>query len=149
MPELNLGAGVKRWADGGLSGSGALFSVGLQLPAWNRGQDQRQRLEAEARAADARRTLAQEELGVEAQGLWREARELAEAARGLHRHAFEEGPKLLKGLEASFEAGETSLFELLEAHRGALDAELQALDLAASARTARIELDLRLGRTEP
>ena len=149
MPELNLGAGVKRWEEGGLKGSGAVFSLGVTLPAWNRGQAQRQRTEAEARAAQTRASLAKDETLAEAKALWREVSDLGTAAREILARAVEDTPKLLKGADASFDAGETSLFELLDVQRSALDTDLQALDLAFAARRARLDLDRLLGRIEP
>ncbi|MDP1832195.1 MAG: TolC family protein [Geothrix sp.] len=148
-PDLNLGAGVKRWEEGGLKGSGAIFSLGVTLPAWNRGQAQRQRTEAEARAGQTRASLARDEARAEARALWREASDLGAAAREILGRAVEDTPRLLKGAEAAFEAGETGLFELLDVHRSALDTDLQALDLAFAARKARIDLDRLLGRIEP
>jgi len=149
MPEFNLGAGVKRWDEGGMKGSGALFSLGVTLPAWNRGQAQRQRSEAEARAAQTRASLAKDEAQAEARALWREASDLGTTAREILGRAVEDTPKLLKGADASFDAGETSLFELLDVQRSALDTDLQALDLAFAARRARLDLDRLLGRIEP
>lgn len=149
MPELNLGAGVKRWEERGLKGSGATFSFGLTLPAWNRGQAQRQRSEAEARAAQTRASLVKDEAQAEARALWREASDLGTTAREILGRAVEDTPKLLKGADASFDAGESSLFELLDVQRSALDTDLQALDLAFAARRARLDLDRLLGRMEP
>ena len=149
MPELNLGAGMKRWEEGGLAGNGAIFSVGVTLPAWNRGQAQRHRAEAEARAAETRASLVKKESQAEVRALWREASDLGTAAREILGRAVEDTPKLLKGAEAAFEAGETGLFELLDVQRSALDTDLQALDLAFVARKARLDLDRLLGRIEP
>jgi cobalt-zinc-cadmium efflux system outer membrane protein len=149
MPDLNLGVGVKRWEEGGLKGSGAIFSLGVTLPAWNRGQAQRQRNEAEARAAQTRAALVKDDAQAEARALWREASDLGTAAREILGRAVEETPKLLKGADTSFEAGETSLFELLDIQRSALDTDLQALDLAFAARRARLDLDRLLGRIQP
>lgn len=148
-PDLNLGAGVNRWEEGGLKGSGVIFSLGVTLPAWNRGQAQRQRTEAEARAAQTRASLAKDETQAEAKALWREASDLGTAAREIFGRAVEDTPKLLKGADASYDAGETSLFELLDVQRSALDTDLQALDLAFAARRARLDLDRLLGRIEP
>lgn len=148
-PDFSLGAGVKRWEEGGLKGNGAVFSFGVTLPAWNRGQAQRQRAEAEAREAQTRATLAQDDAQAEAKALWREASDLGATAREILGRAVEDTPKLLKGADASFDAGEISLFELLDAQRSALDTDLQSLDLAFAARRARLDLDRLLGRMEP
>jgi cobalt-zinc-cadmium efflux system outer membrane protein len=148
-PDLNLGAGVKRWDEGGLKGNGATFSLGLALPAWNRGQAQRQRAEAEARAAQTRASLAQEEAQAEAEALWREASDLITLAKDILGRALEDTPKLLKGGDAAYEGGEMGLFEWLDIQRAALDTDLQSLELAFAARRARLDLDRLLGRMEP
>jgi cobalt-zinc-cadmium efflux system outer membrane protein len=148
-PDFSLGAGVKRWEEGGLKGNGAVFSFGVTLPAWNRGQAQRQRAEAEAREAQTRASLAQDDAQAEAKALWREASDLGATAREILGRAVEDTPKLLKGADASFDVGEISLFELLDAQRSALDTDLESLDLAFAARRARLDLDRLLGRMEP
>jgi cobalt-zinc-cadmium efflux system outer membrane protein len=148
-PELSLGAGVKRWEEGGMKSSGAVFTLGVTLPAWNRGQAQRQRTEAEARAAQTRATLARDEAQAEARALWQETADLGVTAREILDRALADTPKLLKGADAAFEAGETTLFELLDVQRSALDTDLQALELAFAARRARLDLDRLLGRIEP
>ena len=55
----------------------------------------------------------------------------------------------IRTAEAAYVAGETTLIEILDAYRTALEADSQALDLELSARLARIELDLAVGETQP
>ena len=47
--------------------------------------------------------------------------------------------------EAAYQGGESTLLELLDAYRGALEAEMTALDLEWKARQARIDYDLLTG----
>lgn len=55
--------------------------------------------------------------------------------------------ELVRTAEAAYAGGELGILELLDAYRGALDAELQALELEWGARRARIEVDRALGGT--
>ena len=48
-----------------------------------------------------------------------------------------------------FRSGESSLLELLDAYKGALEAETTALDLEWKARLARIEIDQLTGNLAP
>jgi cobalt-zinc-cadmium efflux system outer membrane protein len=52
---------------------------------------------------------------------------------------------LLRIAESAYRAGESTVLELLDAYKGALEAELTALDLEWKARDARIELDQLTG----
>ena len=47
--------------------------------------------------------------------------------------------------EVAYRAGESTVLELLDAYKGALDAETTALDLEWKAREVRIELDQLTG----
>ena len=53
--------------------------------------------------------------------------------------------ELVRIAEAAYRAGESTVLELLDAYKGALEAELTALDLEWKAREARIELDQLTG----
>jgi cobalt-zinc-cadmium efflux system outer membrane protein len=55
---------------------------------------------------------------------------------------------LLRIAEAAYRGGESSLLELLDAYRGALESETTALELEKRAREACIEYDLLTGSTE-
>ena len=59
--------------------------------------------------------------------------------------AVGESAELLRIAEAAYQGGESTLLELLDAYRGALEAEMTALDLEWKARQARIDYDLLTG----
>ena len=52
---------------------------------------------------------------------------------------------LLRIAEAAYRAGESNILELLDAYKGAMEAEITALDLEWKARDACIELDQLTG----
>jgi outer membrane protein TolC len=73
-------------------------------------------------------------------GLWQEASTLHATAVEFRRSALG-GAQLTTSAERAYEAGEMEFVALLDAHRSALDAELQTLELEMNARRARIDLD--------
>ena len=72
---------------------------------------------------------------------------LTAAAADYRTQAIATVPELLRIAEAAYQGGESTLLELLDAYRGALDTETTAHDLEWQARTARIDYDLLTGST--
>ena len=81
----------------------------------------------------------------EVRGLWSEVNELTSAAREQDRIAHEDAARLIEIAEVAYRGGELGVLELLDAYRGAYEAELQALEMASSARQARVELNRMTG----
>lgn len=149
MPELNLGLGVKRWQDNGLSGNGSVLSLGVTLPTPGRVRGARSRGEAEARAAGAQARLQREQDQAELRALWQEASEFRASAERMAREALLDPAKVEAGLDAAFAAGEIDLLARLDGSRSLLEAELAALDQAHRARRTTIALDRMLGKVKP
>lgn len=145
IPELTLQGGYKGSVvqDERLNG----FAVGLSLPfpLFDRGQDEALRGGGRARAARARLVLETDAATAEVRGLHAQASGLAEAARRFRTDAVQTSRRLITTADAAYRGGELGILELVDAHRGALDAEIQALDLELTARRARIDLDLATG----
>lgn len=141
FPELTVGIGGKRGDDVGLRESSTLFSVSIPLPIFDRQQAGNRRTAAQAMAARADLALARQAAESELLGLHRQLTQLIEAARRYRTDAVGPSADLLRIAEAAYAAGESTLLELLDAYRGALEAETTALDLEWKAREARIELD--------
>jgi hypothetical protein len=80
-------------------------------------------------------------------GLQRQAEGLRATATDYRARAVEASPELLRIAEAAYRGGESSLLELLDAYRGALEVETTALELEKRARDARIEYDLLSNQT--
>lgn len=148
IPDLTAGIGPK-WVDDGISrDSGFAFTLSMPLPVFDRQQAGRQRAAAEAARARAEYRLARTRAEADLRGLHRQAEALRSAAAEYRAQAAAATPELLRIAEAAWQGGESSLLELLDAYRGALESETTALELAKRARDARIEIDLLSGSAE-
>ncbi|MFP5403976.1 MAG: TolC family protein [Gammaproteobacteria bacterium] len=148
LPEVTVGVGPKQVESGGTKDTGVAFSLSVPLPVFDRQQPGRQHAAAEAQQARAEYHLAKTRAEGELRGLHRQADGLRVAALDYRSRALADTPGLLRIAEAAYQGGESSLLELLDAYRGALEAETTALELEQRAREARIEYDLLTGSTE-
>lgn len=148
IPELTVGIGPKQVESGGVKETGAALSLSVPLPVFDRQQAGRQRAAAEAQQARAEYRLEKARIEGELRGLHRQADALRATAAHYRSRSLAASPELLRIAEAAYQGGESSLLELLDAYRGALEAETTALELEARAREARIEYDLLTGNTD-
>ena len=145
VPELTLGAGWKGVQYTGLRSDGFLVNAAVTLPVVDRGQGPRQRAQAEGQALRGRVALARQELAGEIFGLRAEADRLHVLAEQFTRERRRDAEDLMRIADAAYRGGELGILELLDAFRGAVDDELQGLELALMARRARIELERAAG----
>jgi cobalt-zinc-cadmium efflux system outer membrane protein len=145
LPELTLGIGGKRVDDGAARENGTLLMLSFNLPLFDRRQAGDRRAAAQAQAAQAELALARQAAEGDLLGLHAQATQLAAAALRYRAEGVAPSAELLHIAEAAYRGGESTVLELLDAYRGALDAELTALDLEWQARAARIELDQLTG----
>ena len=96
-------------------------------------------------AARAEHSLARQKAEGELIGLHRQLTQLIAAAERYRREAVVPSSELVRIAETAYRAGESTVLELLDAYKGALEAETTALDLEWKARDARIELDQLTG----
>lgn len=141
VPLFDLTAGMKSTA----AASGAILGAGVSLPLFHRNQDELLRANAELAILEAQRALLIARARGEIGGLAAEARELRHAARLFREQALPTSGRLTATAEAAYRAGEVGILELLDAHRTALDAEIEAAALEQRAREAEIELTRALG----
>jgi len=146
VPEVTLGVGVKQTDNGSARENGALLAVSIPLPLFDRQQAREKRAAAEAFAARAEYRLARARAEGELRGLYAQGERLRKAAVEFRAGAVKATPELLRIAEAAYRGGESSLLELLDAYRGALEAETTALLLEWKARETRIEYDQLTGR---
>lgn len=148
IPEVTVGIGPKQVESGGVRDTGIALSLSVPLPVFNREQAGRQRAAAEAQQARAEYRLAKARIAADLRGLHRQADALRATAVDYRSRALAATPELLRIAESAYQGGESSLLELLDAYRGALEAETTALELESRAREARIEYDLLTGSPE-
>lgn len=149
IPEVTVGVGPKQVESGDVKDDGLALSVSVPLPVFDRQQAGRQRAAAEAQQARAEYRLARARAEGDLLGLHRQAGVLRATAADYRSHALAATPDLLRIAETAYQGGESSLLELLDAYRGALETETTALELEWRAREARIEYDLLTGSVTP
>jgi outer membrane protein, heavy metal efflux system len=146
IPTPTVTGGLKRSTTAAASSSGYQFSFDLSVPLFSRGQAatalaSAQKARAEAEAASWRARI---EAHVRA----------THTALTIHQSRvmrYRESAGMISESLArtgriAYDEGELGILELLDAERQALDARLRALELAADARQAAIELDRAIGR---
>ncbi|MDP2195034.1 MAG: TolC family protein [Rhodocyclaceae bacterium] len=145
LPELTVGIGGKRADDGALRENGNLVMLALSLPLFDRQQAGDRRSAAQAQAARAELDLARQQAEGELAGLHRQLTQLIIAAERFRGTAATPSAELVRIAETAYRAGESTILELLDAYKGALEAETTALALEWKAREVRIELDQLTG----
>ena len=148
FPEVTVGIGPKFTDNGSTEDSGVALSLSVPLPVFDRQQAGQQRAAAEALQARAEYRLTRSRAEGELRGLHRQAEGLRATAADYRSRAVAASPDLLRIAEAAYQGGESSLLELLDAYRGALETETAALELEKRAREARIEYDLLTGSVD-
>ena len=145
VPDVTLGVGPKRIDNGITQESATVFAVTIPLPVFDRQQAGEKRAVAEALNARGELSFARARAEGDLRGLHRQVERLVAASANYRTRAVGESAELLRIAEAAYQGGESTLLELLDAYRGALEAEMTALDLEWKARQARIDYDLLTG----
>ncbi|ABS28274.1 TolC family protein [Anaeromyxobacter sp. Fw109-5] len=145
IPEVELGGGVKTVEAGAGRDSGFAAAITVPIPLFARGQDERLRGDARARAARGRLSLALDAARADVAGLHAEATRLAGAAGRYRESGAADSAALLRIAEAAYRGGEVGVLELIDGYRAALDADLSLVELEWAARRARIDLDRTSG----
>lgn len=148
IPDLTVGIGPKWSESSGIRDNGYALSLSIPLPVFDRQQAGQRRALAEAMRLRAEYRLARARAEGEVTGLQRQTEALRNAAAEYRAGAVAASPDLIKVAESAYRGGESSLLELLDAYRGALETEMTAIELEKRAREARIEYDLIIGSAE-
>lgn len=139
-PELSVGLGRKRLKEAGFSAEGNAVALSVEIPLFDRSQGDVQRTRALAREYVAEYSLMHNRLSAHWQALRISLAAQRESAQAL-RQAITKGTDSLSAIaEASYQAGELSVMELLDAYRTDLETWLQYVDNAHAARTTFIQL---------
>ncbi len=140
LPDLTIGAGVKTVEVDRDRLTGPFISASVPLPLLNQDQGDARDAAARFRVSRGEYQLALEAAEGDVQGLWSETISLTRAALEFRTNAIAPSTRLVATAEQAYQAGEMELLGLIDAHRGALEAELKILDIEMNARRAWIEL---------
>lgn len=148
LPELIIGAGVRRVSDPTGSAIGPTISVGMSLPIFNNGKPAVRREQARKSALEADFLIAQRRVEAEQQAAAVRAIAAQEAANVAARSG-DDAARLGQIAETAYKAGETGVLELVDAYEAQRDAQLAVIALASEAAVAAIKYDLATGRNIP
>ncbi|MGE0453246.1 MAG: TolC family protein [Vicinamibacteria bacterium] len=140
-----LQAGVQRLESGGLVESGPILGAAWSIPLFDRNQGARIEGQRQVEIAEARSAQAQALAASQIQG-GLDAYRALRLAVGEALQASAETGRVIAAATAAYRAGETSLTDLLDALRSALETRLRELDLRAEALATHRDLEAVLGR---
>ncbi len=143
IPEPEVVAGTKSSnANGG--DVGAVVSVHVNVPVFDRGQPERAAAHARAGQARAEADAFRRWLRAEITA-WRDAVEQRRAIADRYREASTGAGEIERVARVSYDAGEGGILELLDAYRIGAAARLRQIELEAAVREAEIELEFASG----
>ena len=145
FPDVTLGLGLKQEELLDQTFDGLVINASIPIPLFDRRKDKQTRYQAEAMIAQSQYQLAHTKARADIKGLWLQTTQYQRSAELYRQEAIQGTRDLIKTAEAYYRAGEIGILGLIDAYRGALNAELNALDLDFKARSARIQLDYLTG----
>lgn len=146
MPQIAIGAGIRRVDDVLGTAYGPALSLGVSLPIWNGGGAAVRREQAREAALQNELLIARREAEAQVQSATlrrtatREAAVTAASAR-------DDAGRLGVTADTAYQAGEIGVVELLDAYEAAREADLSVVAFALEAALAAIAYDLAIGRT--
>jgi len=143
IPEPEVVAGTKSSTAGGDIGS--VVTMHASIPLFDRGQPERALALARAARAGARATAFRLALRGQIAGLRAAVLERRDAAERYRTQAVGIADQLERIARVSYDAGERSILELLDAYRTGLSARVRQATLDAAVRQAEIELEFVSG----
>jgi outer membrane protein, heavy metal efflux system len=144
LPEPEIIAGTKSSNIGG-GDIGSVFTVGAVIPLFDHGKPERALAEARARQADAQADLLRLMLRSDIAALRAAVVERRETAVRYRTAAVDGAGEIERVARVSYDAGERSILELLDAYRAGSTARARQASLDLAARQAEIELEFVSG----
>jgi cobalt-zinc-cadmium efflux system outer membrane protein len=144
LPEPEIIAGTKSSNLGG-GDIGSVVTVGAVIPLFDHGKPERALAEARARQADAQADLLRLMLRSDIAALRAAAVERRETAARYRAAAVDGAGEIERVARVSYDAGERSILELLDAYRAGSTARARQASLDLAARQAEIELEFVSG----
>ncbi|MBI4464711.1 MAG: TolC family protein [Acidobacteria bacterium] len=145
IPEPVFFAGLKRAEEPRGIGFGPHIGFSLSIPIFDRGQARVAKAEAELRRSQFHRRALEQQIVAEVEGAYQAFELRRRAADQYRRQVEEQGPQLEQIAEVAYQEGELGILELLDAYRVRRQSKLRALELAAAAKEAEIELERGVG----
>ena len=140
-----LQVGWQTLEDAGVDAGGPILAATWAVPLFDRDQGARVEADRVRDAAEARLTFARDRIAGEIEGRLAAYRTLYAAAGEAARVAGETR-QVIEAATAAYQAGESSLTDLLDTLRSAFAARLRAIDARAGALAAHRDLEEALGR---
>ena len=145
IPDLMLRGGLQTEIGGGDRSYGYVAGIGLSIPLWDRRQGERQSVAADRIEMTHQREFTERRWVADVIGSAREIRRLQRAYENYGVDGVERAENILDTATRSYRNGEATILELVDAHRGLVDAELRRLELAAECRASDLDLRKRIG----
>ena len=146
IPEPTITAGLKR-AETLISPSqaGAVVSLSMPIPLFNRGRTEVMRFEAQQRQAEARREALAQQIRAQVEGAYQAMLIRQRDVQEYGGENGETGAELSRIAQLAYQDGEIGILELLDAYRVNRQSQLHLLKLQESAKEAAIGLDRVVG----
>jgi cobalt-zinc-cadmium efflux system outer membrane protein len=144
IPEPEVVAGTKSSNVAG-GDVGSVFSVHVAVPIFDRAKPEQALAQARRAQADARLAALQATLQAEVIALRAIVLERRQAADAYRSSTASSAPQLERIARVSYDAGERSILELVDAYRNSGSTRLRQVALDAAVRRAEIELELVSG----
>jgi cobalt-zinc-cadmium efflux system outer membrane protein len=142
-PDPSVTAGYKRQSNGA---EGAFLGVGIPLPLFDRNRGAAEAASARLRAAQTRQTLARREIRNEVRRAYAAYTSTRRQSKLLEDDLLRGSGDLLRIAQTSYDEGEMSLVELLDAADAYRDARVRAVDLRADLWTRYFSLLRAMGQ---
>lgn len=146
IPEPLISGGMKRTqVQGNRNDTGAVISISIPLPVFNKGQTEVARLSAEQLQVQARRDLLVQQITASVAGAHDVYSARLEALNAFDRETREVGKELLETARVGYEEGELGVLQILDAYRIDRQTALRRLELQAAVKEIEIELSRNAG----
>lgn len=139
-PEISVGVGRKTLDEAGYSAEGNAIALSVEIPLFDRNQGEARRARGLAHEYAAEQALTRIRLRTERQSLQSTLAAQRESAQALWQAVTNDEDSLSSIAEASYQMGELSIMELLDAYRTELDTWQRYIESAKAARATFIQL---------
>lgn len=146
IPEPVVSGGLKR-ADVGMDRTvaGAVISVTVPIPLFDRGQTEVGRYAAEQERVSARLQILRQQIQSAITGAVRAFNTRLSARDQYRRELGDTGAELVQIAAVAYQEGEIGILQLLDAYRNQREANLRMIDIQAAVKEAEIEVERVMG----